>query len=80
MLLEKNAEPARKLLASGSGTCNFSNTLPEDLFMSHFGRNGRFMTDALRSFGREQLLKHLQEQKISPVIVDELYYFIRETA
>lgn len=75
LLLEKNAEPARKLLVSGSGKCNFSNTLEEELFMSHFGRSGRFMTDALRFFGRERLLQHLREQKVSPVVVDELYYF-----
>lgn len=75
LLLEKNPEAGKKLLASGSGKCNFSNTLPEDIFMSSFGRNGRFMTDALRLFGREQLLEYLHRQKVGHTIVDDLYYF-----
>ena len=75
LLLEKNPEAGKKLLASGSGKCNFSNTLPEDVFMSSFGRNGRFMTDALRLFGRDQLLDYLHRQKVAHTIVDDLYYF-----
>ena len=75
LLLEKNPEAGKKLLASGSGKCNFSNTLPEDVFMSSFGRNGRFMTEALRLFGKEQLLAYLHDRKVPHTIVDDLYYF-----
>lgn len=75
LLVEKNPETARKLLASGNGKCNFSNTLPEDEFMSSFGRNGRFMTNALRIFGREQLLEYLSSQKVHHTVVDNMYYF-----
>lgn len=43
--------------------------------MASFGRNGRFMTEALRLFGREQLLEHLSRRKVPQIIVDDLYYF-----
>lgn len=46
LILEKQMRPAIKLMASGGGRCNFSNTLPDAKFMDLFGRNGRFMTDA----------------------------------
>lgn len=75
LLLEKNPEAGRKLLASGSGKCNFSNNLPEDVFMSSFGRNGRFMTEALRFFGQEKLLEYLRSQHVPSVLVEERFYF-----
>ncbi|MBO5958612.1 MAG: NAD(P)/FAD-dependent oxidoreductase, partial [Lentisphaeria bacterium] len=59
LLAERLNRPSVKLLASGGGRCNFSNNLPEAKFMESFGRNGRFMTDALRTGGRDWLLDFL---------------------
>lgn len=75
LLCEKLSRPSVKLLASGGGRCNFSNTLPEQKFMECFGRNGRFMTDALRIFGRDQLLAFLRSQGVEPVLEDGVHYF-----
>lgn len=75
LLLEKQSAPGRKLLASGGGKCNFSNTLPELKFMDSFGRNGRFMRDALRIGGRDAVLAHLQSRGIAWCIESGLYYF-----
>ncbi len=75
LLLEKLPVPGRKLLASGGGKCNFSNTLSDKDFMNSFGRNGRFMTDALRAAGRDFILKFLEEKGVNAKIVDGLYYF-----
>lgn len=75
LLCEKLSRPSVKLLASGGGRCNFSNTLPEQKFMAAFGRNGRFMTDALRVFGRDQLLDFLRSQGVEPVLEDGVHYF-----
>ena len=75
LLLERDHMIGRKLCATGNGRCNFSNTLPPLKFMERFGRNGRFMTDALRAAPREFFLDLLQHEGIRPVVEDEIHYF-----
>lgn len=75
LIAEKLSRPGVKLLASGGGRCNFTNNLPEDKFMMSFGRNGRFMTEALRAGGREWLLDFLRSHKVEPVLEDGIHYF-----
>ena len=75
LLLERDHMIGRKLCATGNGRCNFSNTLPPLKFMERFGRNGRFMTDALRAAPREFFLDLLQQEGIRPVVEDEIHYF-----
>jgi hypothetical protein len=50
VLLEKLNDVGVKLKASGGGRCNLTNTLPNDIFMEHFRRDGRFISDALEMF------------------------------
>lgn len=57
LLLEKLTRPGAKLMASGGGRCNLTNTLEIDDFISRFGRHGRFMIPALKSFDRHSLMK-----------------------
>ena len=47
LLLEKLSQIAAKLKATGGGRCNLTNTLGNEEFMTRFGRDGRFMRDAL---------------------------------
>ena len=47
VLVEQLEGLGKKLLASGGGRCNLTNTLPHDAFMARFGRQGRFMQPAL---------------------------------
>ena len=75
LLLERDHMIGRKLCATGNGRCNFSNTLPPLKFMERFGRNGRFMTDALRAAPREFFLDLLLQEGIRPVVEDEIHYF-----
>lgn len=56
LLLEKLSSIASKLKATGGGRCNLTNTLSNDDFMSRFGRDGRFMRDALTAFDHKALL------------------------
>jgi len=55
VLLEKLSSIGTKLKATGGGRCNLTNTLPKDIFMEHFGRDGRFMRDALNAFNNNDL-------------------------
>jgi len=55
LLLEKLSKIGSKLKATGGGRCNLTNTLSNDEFMSHFGREGRFMTPALNTLDHKEL-------------------------
>ena len=55
LLLEKLPKIGAKLKATGGGKCNLTNTLELEDFMVSFGKNGRFMRDALMMFDNKKL-------------------------
>lgn len=57
LVLEKLSQIASKLKATGGGRCNLTNTLSNEAFMQRFGRNGRFMQDALKAFDHIKLIE-----------------------
>jgi len=61
LLLEKLSNISAKLKATGGGRCNLTNTLPNEEFMAHFGRDGRFMQDALALFDSTKLIEFMHE-------------------
>ncbi len=61
LLLEKLSSIASKLKATGGGRCNITNTLDDEEFMARFGRDGRFMQDALKHFNHKELIIFLDE-------------------
>ncbi|MDD5648247.1 MAG: NAD(P)/FAD-dependent oxidoreductase [Dehalococcoidia bacterium] len=58
-LLEKMERPGKKVLLSGNGRCNLSNTRDIGEFITMFGPNGRFLYHAFHHFFRDDLLKLL---------------------
>ncbi len=61
LLLEKLPKIATKLKATGGGRCNLTNTLDNETFMSHFGRDGRFMTPALKRLDHKKLIDFFKD-------------------
>jgi len=61
LLLEKLSKIGSKLKATGGGRCNLTNTLDNETFMSHFGRDGRFMTPALNALDHTALIDFFKE-------------------
>ncbi|WP_321778102.1 NAD(P)/FAD-dependent oxidoreductase [Sulfurimonas sp.] len=61
LLLEKLSGIGAKLKATGGGRCNLTNTLANEDFMSRFGRDGRFMQDALKDFNHNDLVNFFKE-------------------
>ena len=61
LLLEKLSQIAAKLKATGGGRCNLTNTLSNEDFMAKFGRDGRFMQDALAELDYKALIKFFDE-------------------
>lgn len=60
LLLEQLSKIGAKLKATGGGRCNLTNTLDNETFMSKFGKQGRFMQDALYHFDNEALIEFLE--------------------
>jgi len=58
-LLEKMERPGKKVLISGNGRCNLSNTCEINEFIAMFGPNGRFLYPAFHHFFRDDFLKLL---------------------
>lgn len=63
-LVERNAGPGRKLLITGKGRCNLTNTADLEDFIDLFGRNGRFLYRAFHTFFREDLIDLLHRQGV----------------
>ncbi len=61
LILEKLPQIAAKLKATGGGRCNLTNTLPAEEFMSRFGKDGRFMQDALETFNSHELITFFKD-------------------
>ena len=61
LLLEKLSKIGAKLKATGGGRCNLTNTLSNEDFMARFGRDGRFMTPALKALGHKALMAFFKE-------------------
>ena len=60
-LLEKLPTVGAKIKASGGGRCNLTNRLSNEDFINSFGKNGRFVKDALDIFDSNELIKFLDD-------------------
>ncbi len=58
-LLEAGDRPGRKLLLTGKGRCNLTNTLPREEFLEGFGANGAFLRNGLHRFFSAELREFL---------------------
>lgn len=67
LLLEKMGTPGRKLAITGKGRCNITNDAPLADFISHFGRDGRFLRQAFSRYFTNDLLTFLDSIGIGTV-------------
>ena len=59
LLLEKTAEPGKKILISGKTRCNLTNSKELDEFITMYGVNGNFLYHAFSHYFRKDLLEFL---------------------
>ncbi|MBU1699045.1 MAG: NAD(P)/FAD-dependent oxidoreductase [Candidatus Eisenbacteria bacterium] len=64
LLLEKMPHPGMKLNITGKGRCNVTNMAPTAEFITHFGRNGRFLRQALSRFSNADLVEFLEQKGV----------------
>ena len=56
ILLERNEEIGHKLLLTGNGRCNLTNTASLKVFLEKFGKKGAFYRDAFTEFSNQDLM------------------------
>lgn len=59
-ILEKKDSPALKLRLTGNGRCNLTNEAPIEEFISHFGRQGKFLRPAFARFFASDLMRFFE--------------------
>jgi predicted Rossmann fold flavoprotein len=70
LLLEKKERCGKKLLLSGSGQCNITHEGEISGFLTHYGRNGKFIRPSLFQFSNCDLVRFFTELNI-PLTTDE---------
>ena len=60
VLLEKNDSVGRKILITGKGRCNITNSSKADIFIEKFGRAGQFLRTAFSKFSNEDLMNFFE--------------------
>ena len=69
LVLEKNKYPGLKLLMSGSGKCNITQSGDVRNFLAHYGDNHRFLSTAINEFTNNHLTEYLKSHGI-PTFTD----------
>lgn len=57
ILVEKNESVGKKILITGKGRCNITNSAKIDIFIEKFGKSGQFLRTALSHFSNEDLIE-----------------------
>lgn len=60
MILEKNDQPGKKLLATGSGQCNLTHDMPLDAFCSNYHEKQRYVRKVLYHFKPDMLRAYFE--------------------
>ena len=75
IVFEKENQAGLKLLASGGGRCNLTNTLDVPQFAEAFGREGRFTLKALKLFPPEKLREFFAANGVETEVTDGFHVF-----
>lgn len=75
VLIERMPRPAIKLLSTGGGRCNVTNTSSVHGFMDAFGRDGRFMRPVLEHLDGSGLCAFLSKIGVPTHVPDDFHVF-----
>lgn len=67
-ILEKMPRPARKIMISGKGRCNFTNLKPWNEFSEHIRSNTNFIRPSFNNFTSEDMIKFLNQNGLDTVV------------
>jgi predicted flavoprotein YhiN len=81
LLLEKMDRPGKKILITGKGRCNLSNSRDIDSFIAQFGPHGGFLRPVFKRFFRDDLLALLRRYGIEcRILADGKVYPLTDNA
>ena len=76
-VIESNTQLGAKILVSGGGKCNITNTL---MGTEYYLGDENFVSSSLKMFDENALLKWLSRQGLEPVIRKETQYFCKDSS
>jgi predicted Rossmann fold flavoprotein len=76
-IIESNAKLGAKILVSGGGKCNITNT---KMGTEYYLGDADFVAPSLKAFSEKSLLKWLERQGLDPELRKETQYFCRDSA
>lgn len=68
VLLEKMSRPGRKLRITGNSRCNLTNIASKNDFITHFGKNGKFLEPSFKAFFSNDLIALLKELGVDIIV------------
>jgi predicted Rossmann fold flavoprotein len=71
VLIEKNEYLGRKLLLTGGGRCNLTNTCESKDLTHHFSKTGSFLRDAFKAFSNEDLISFFEKRGLTTKIEED---------
>lgn len=77
LLIESNNKLGAKILVSGGGKCNITNT---KMGAEYFLADKDFVAPVLKRFNEKSLLRLLERQNLQPVLKKETQYFCRDSS
>jgi predicted Rossmann fold flavoprotein len=76
-IIESNPKPGAKILVSGGGKCNITNSR---MGTQYFLGDTNFVQEPLKKFNEKALLRWLERQNLHPVLRKETQFFCRDSA
>lgn len=67
LLIEKNSAAGRKILLSGAGQCNFTNSCEMSELLTRYGERGRFLKTALFSFTNKNAVEFFEKSGVETI-------------
>ena len=64
VVVEKNGTPGKKLLITGKGRCNLTNSCDINGFIANTPVNGRFLYSALKNFSNTDLMEFFENRGV----------------
>ena len=70
IVIERNDVIGKKILLTGNGRCNITNTAPIEVFIKNFGKQGMFLKPAFFAFRNHNLMEFFKAQGLNFTIED----------
>ena len=75
ILIEKNDVLCKKLLLTGNGRCNFTNSNDLEFFLNGYEKNGKFLKDAFKLFFNKDLIEFFESRGLKTITENDKRVF-----